>query len=129
MKSFYIYLPSNVKNPFRENTTSNFTTNLPSVLRLSDNWEVGLVEICFTKSWYNIEKDFKIGLTAENGQSFFFSEAVLTKGSYDSIDGILSLLHNQFDLLCKFSKIEEQLQQKVDRAPSIVYDKLSRKTQ
>ena len=129
MKSFYVYLPSNVRNPFRENTTSNYITNLSSVLRLSDNWEVGLAEICFKKCWFNIKRDYKIGLTAENGQSFFYSEAVLTKGSYDSIESILQLLNNQFDLLCKFSGIAQLLQQEISRSPEIIYDKLSRKTQ
>src|SRR6185436_12485538 len=51
--SFYIYLSSNTvnKNTNDTNTCSNFTTHLPSTLRLEGKWSVGLSNISYTKSW------------------------------------------------------------------------------
>ena len=53
--NFYIYLPSNIDtNEFPQNVTSHFVTPLPKSLDLSDEWSVGLYEITYPKSWYNI---------------------------------------------------------------------------
>ncbi|MDI9312897.1 MAG: hypothetical protein QM535_21990, partial [Limnohabitans sp.] len=62
MNSFYVFLPSNVKDPFNKNTISNYVTNLSSTLRLDGDWEVALSEISFKKTWFNIEKGYIVGL-------------------------------------------------------------------
>ena len=51
MDNFYITLPSNVRS-FSDNTISNYETLLPHTIYLQDDWEVGLVELQYTKSWY-----------------------------------------------------------------------------
>ena len=55
--SFYVTLPSNVRLKGRDdnNTNSNFVTKLSRPLGLrAAQWEVGLSEISYPKSWYNV---------------------------------------------------------------------------
>lgn len=58
MKSedFYITLPSNVKSYFPENTVGNYKTKLSQKLVIphDQKWKVGLAEISYTKSYYNV---------------------------------------------------------------------------
>jgi hypothetical protein len=60
--NFYVTLPSNVSQHkyFKQNTIANYITKLPSHISLDGKWEVGLVEVSYTKSWYNVQNDYKI---------------------------------------------------------------------
>ena len=61
MTHFYLTLPSNSSQEFfPDNTLTEFTTKLASTIELTSEWEVGLAEILFPRSWYTIPKD---GLT------------------------------------------------------------------
>jgi hypothetical protein len=55
---FYITLTSNVKSLYtnNDNTVANFITPLPHTLHLSGEWEVGLKDVYYTKSWYNVRR-------------------------------------------------------------------------
>ena len=58
MTHFYLTLPSNSSQQFfPSNTLTEFTTKLPSTIELTNEWEVGLAEIMFPRSWYTIPKD------------------------------------------------------------------------
>ena len=51
----YITLPSNSSmNYFPDNTLASFKTKLLSPLELHDQWEVGLAEIIYPYTWFNI---------------------------------------------------------------------------
>jgi len=52
MESFYVTLPSNVKNG---GTMSHYITELPYTLELSGKWEVALTEMFMPHSWHNID--------------------------------------------------------------------------
>ncbi|KAI1278059.1 hypothetical protein HDE_14406 [Halotydeus destructor] len=52
MDSFYVFLPSNATHPGFQNTQANFFTLLAEEVNVSDDYEVALTEISFTKSWY-----------------------------------------------------------------------------
>ena len=41
---------------FPDNKTSNFLTKLPRTLQLDGEWEVGLAEIDYPHTWYNIHE-------------------------------------------------------------------------
>ena len=41
---------------FPDNKTSNFVTKLSRTLQLDGEWEVGLAEIVYPHTWYNIRK-------------------------------------------------------------------------
>ena len=58
MTHFYLTLPSNSSQQFfPDNTLTDFTTKLASTLELSGEWEVGLAEMMFPRSWYTIPKN------------------------------------------------------------------------
>ena len=55
MSSFYVTLPSNSSmNYYPNNTLANYVTKLPHSFDLPGEWEVGLSEIQFPISWYNV---------------------------------------------------------------------------
>src|SRR3989442_829745 len=57
MTHFYLTLPSNSSQEyFPDNTKTEFTTKLASTIELTNEWEVGLAEIMFPRSWYTVSK-------------------------------------------------------------------------
>src|SRR5271163_2731168 len=57
MTHFYLTLPSNSSHQFYPNNTmTDFTTKLASTVELTNEWEVGLAEIMFPRSWCTIPK-------------------------------------------------------------------------
>src|SRR5437867_2673758 len=55
MTQFYLTLPSNSSQEyFPDNTKTEFRTKLSSTIELSNEWEVGLAEIMFPRSWYTV---------------------------------------------------------------------------
>ena len=57
MTHFYLTLPSNSSHEyFPNNTKTEFTTKLASTIELTNEWEVGLAEIMFPRSWYTVPK-------------------------------------------------------------------------
>ena len=65
MSTFYVTLPSNSSMEyFPNNTLSNYGTKLPQPFDLKREWEVGLSEIQFRKTWYNLnEKESRLHVT------------------------------------------------------------------
>lgn len=51
--SFYIVLPSNIKSS-KDAKIGNYTTQLTSKLDLGKGWLVGLCEVQYTNSWFNL---------------------------------------------------------------------------
>ena len=61
---FYVTLPSNVieREISTTNNLSNWHTNLATWINLKGEYEVGLAEISFTNSWFNVTSDQEIAL-------------------------------------------------------------------
>jgi hypothetical protein len=95
--NFYITLPSNVGHTFKDNTIANFTTKLASRLEMTGNWEVGLVEMSYTMSWYNVPDDLliKVRYFEQSTPKILNSKIVLPAGRYDTIDQLISILNNE----------------------------------
>jgi len=55
--SFYMFLPSNVEDVTRQNIIAKNVTHLPQTVKLHGDWEVGLSEILYTKTWFNIVEE------------------------------------------------------------------------
>ena len=71
-QEFYITLPSNVKATIENenNTISNYKTFLNQRLEFGrEKWSVGLAEISYTRSWYNVRNTEKIAIYNEFGES------------------------------------------------------------
>ena len=65
MNDFYIFLSSNIESEFssqKHNSIGNFRTNLPYKIELSDEYQVAISDIGYTRSWYNIEEDEKMDI-------------------------------------------------------------------
>lgn len=94
MTGFYFHLDSNVQTEATVNTLSNFTTTPAKPISLGDGWCVGLSEISYSVSWYNVtapqeiflhcdgEPIAKPGWTGPRSRESF--TAVLSPGSYPS---------------------------------------------
>jgi hypothetical protein len=59
MHSFYMVLPSNVRNiSGTNNQTGHYTTYLPKSLSVDkDKWKVAIVDISYVTSWFNVTMD------------------------------------------------------------------------
>lgn len=56
MSHFFVHLPSNSSHSYYpENTRAHFYTRLLKTVELKGDWEVGLSEILFSKTWYNVK--------------------------------------------------------------------------
>ena len=84
MNHFYLTLPSNSSMQiYPKNTLSSFTTKLPEDINLTGEWEVGLKELQFPQTWYNIndmDGEFIIDLNNVTDQSLI-SESSSELGS------------------------------------------------
>ena len=80
-EEFYITLPSNVKSISTEkpNSISNYRTKLKRRIDLQSNqiWKVGLAEITYTKSWYNVREEKHVEM--------FFTEGLNANSMYNGI--------------------------------------------
>ena len=68
--SEYITLVSNVKSVSGKNTLAEFRTQLSRKLTFNGDWVVGVAEISYTKSWFNVLFSHKIILFDEMGNVF-----------------------------------------------------------
>ena len=76
----FLTLPSNSSmDIYPENKLSDYTVHLPKEINLSGSWELGLSEILYPNSWYNIDTN-KCYIFYLRGAVQFF--AVLPAGYY-----------------------------------------------
>lgn len=89
--SFYVTLPSDSSmNYFPENKISHFITRLPIPIELKGDWEVGLVEIIYPHTWYNVnEQNNLIGFDIGDGKTI---ARRLPPGCYESVPDILKAI-------------------------------------
>ena len=88
----FLTLPSNSSTDiYRENKLSDYTVHLPKEINLSGSWELGLFEILYPNSWYNIDTN-KCYIFYRRGAVQFFT--VLTAGYYQQPQYVvLQILH------------------------------------
>ena len=103
--SFYMTLPSNVRNTHFNNTVANFKTDLAQKLFLSDEWEVGLAGISYTNSWYNLISEQTVIVVFYDSSTTPSlprnANFLLPKGKYKKIDDLLRALEYQFGVFKK----------------------------
>ena len=102
--SFYIELPSNSSHKlFKDNTINKFRVNLANPLNLEGSWEVGLVEVSYPRTFYNVPLSsyFEWRMVSYDNQdpqvkSYSKPRKVSIKGGYyNSINMLLSELKYQ----------------------------------
>lgn len=99
-EEFYITLPSNVSSTdyFPKNTVANFYTKLAQSVVLDGSWEVGLSEVSFTNSWYNITSNQIIEVC--NDDKTNLNLVKFPPGRYDNISLLIDTI-NAILALCK----------------------------
>lgn len=111
---FYLTLPSNASaHIYRNNQSSNYTTNFPKPIELSEAWEVGLSEITYPHSWYNIK---------DKDREFYFKKLTepakfikVKKGFYRTVDRLVSELNerlsqNSMEIFLMYNPIHKRVQ-------------------
>jgi hypothetical protein len=97
MDNFYVTLISNNKSNSK-NTPADFTTYLPQTFDLQGEWECGLVELSFQRSWYNIDsgndetpgyKQTTFEISSFSNDFVPTTKLDVSPGYYDSIDDLL----------------------------------------
>jgi hypothetical protein len=92
---FYLTLPSNASfSHYPDNTLANFTVMLDPPLDLQGQYEVGLCEISYPRSWLNINSD-QYYLTMEDHNLLETYDIYLPPGHYDSIEHVVSLINQR----------------------------------
>ena len=97
MAHFYLTLPSNSSMKFYpNNTVQKFTTRLENQISLNGEWEVGLFELEYKRSWYTISPE---------GGRFLFSYVIgniqhverltISGGYYSTIDRLLNRINGE----------------------------------
>ena len=94
MEAQLVWLSSNVvsKNGVK-NTPSEFTTYLPTPLKLEGKRKAGIAQIMFTKSWYNITKPQLIGIDSKEFSPFF--KTLLEPGHYEDMYDLATKINNK----------------------------------
>ncbi len=127
MTHFYLTLPSNSSQQFfPDNTLTEFTTKLPSTIQLKNEWEVGLAEIMFPRSWYTIPKDGLFIVADYRGCDLEWKSHVSSKLQngkelqVSDLDTAVSI-----KLRGGFYKTMEEVQQELNFAATAAFDILS----
>ena len=115
----YITLSSNVC--MEGNKIAQFRTKLSKTVYLNGEWEVGLSEITYTKSWFNVLNSTLITLYDEIGNDYFPKDEstrqtfTLAAGFYDSCQKLIGEINK---ILGQFTEI---------RPPKIIYNEINNK--
>lgn len=104
---FIITLLCNVDAP--GNTLAEFTTLLPQPIFLRGKWTVGLLDISYTKSWYNVKRDYEIGIFDSNG-AYAISPRKLEAGMYESENELVQAIQKEIGRACNSYKELRNLQ-------------------
>lgn len=98
---FYITLPSNTKGKISnsENTLSSYTTYLAKPLNLRNDWEIGLVEVIYPLSFYNVRNATDCGIDfveVKPGKLYSFenSHKTIPPGYYSKPAELMKLLND-----------------------------------
>lgn len=93
---FYMTLPSNSSiQHYPNNCASHFFTKLPQHVDLNGEYEVGLSEIQFSNTYFNVkegEASFRYTLPQDNSEPPLFIDIVVPPGLYESNDAFVHTL-------------------------------------
>jgi hypothetical protein len=113
MAHFYITLPSNSSmHYYPNNTVTHYTTRLENAIALSGDWEVGLVEIQYQHTWFNLERDEGIFTYSQvvypgtDPHAFFQKRLSLKPGYYDSMFDLVQAINESIKDMADEFKLE-----------------------
>lgn len=112
MAHFYLTLPSNSSvNYYPDNTMTRFTTRLDKSVSLTGDWEVGLVEMQYNRSWNNLFRgegrvQYSQAAILGGKQIYLQHNMRLPAGYYDSPSDIVQYLNQHIQEFANKSEIE-----------------------
>ena len=121
MTNFYMTLPSNSSmNYYPENTVTKYKTHLAQPISLDGEWEVGLFEIEYHRTWYNVEeKDSKIRFEHMKDGRVVSEIIHIPHGYYTNIEELTDRINT--------SVIVFGVKNGITQMPQLRVDKLTRK--
>lgn len=121
MTHFYLTLPSNSSlKYYPDNTVARFTTRLQNPVSLSGEWEVGLAEIQYQHSWYNISRgEGRFTYTKHINPQYGAGVLRVPAGYYESVDHVVNQINQQIaDFAGKLA---------ITNYPSFKYNEISKR--
>lgn len=155
MSHFYLTLPSNSSEAYYpDNTLTGFTTKLHNKISLQGEWEVGLSDIIFPRTWFNLGKFQYVTIRCSTSGSSFnvgdknfspasfprdydlpeecFADILLSPGYFSNVEALVSELNRAINIYFKGvlndmkpGNILNKLQK--DGWPKFEYNRYSRK--
>lgn len=141
MNHFYLTLPSNSsKDYFPDNTVTNYVTKLHNTVSLAGEWEVGLAEIHFPRTWNNVgpDEDFRILIrdcaaiepldTSMRSRCHFRLEVKVKGGYYHTMETLVAEMNSSMKK--EREKIPKGVRNvKEEGLPTFRYNNYSRKVE
>ena len=126
MSTFYITLPSNSSMEyFPNNTLSNYVTKLPQPFDLKGEWEVGLSEIQFPITWYNLnENESRLHVTMyDDTQQFIQAFVSPPIGHYEHPNVLIKQINEAIAKIELFTRAIRFSYNEISRKITITFDK------
>ncbi|GBN66757.1 hypothetical protein AVEN_169116-1 [Araneus ventricosus] len=122
--SFYVTLPSDSSlHYFPNNKISSFVTQLPTPICLEGRWEVGLAEIIYPYTWYNINvKNNIFGFDLGDGKLI---TRKIPPGSYETVPEILKAMllpSHEGKISFKFNASNKRVKIKTEKKSKVVLE-------
>ena len=133
MNAFYLTLPSDASmNVFPNNTLTSYITRLPRPIEFTGRWEVGLVEIQYPHTWYDVSEYayrwFIIGKLRAPGESEensyqeytfvlpagYYTKDTLIKQIEDEANGVVLSSPPNKAFQFKYDEVTEKLWTKIE---------------
>ena len=81
---------------FPDNSVARFKTRLENPISLSGNWEVGLFEVQYVRSWYTTgSKEGWFRYDRFDNETHEVDPLYVPEGYYSSIEEIVEIINNQ----------------------------------
>ena len=117
---------------FPENKASNYTVHLPKEINLSGSWELGLSEILYLNSWYNIDTNKYYIFYRRGAVQFFTVLPVAIAGYYQQpqyvVRQILHEMKRKFQARNKTFVSEGVLTKPIDFLFDLTYNPQTQRT-
>jgi len=102
---FFVTLPSDSSMKcYPENTVAKFTTKLPQPMTLEGEYEVGLAELIYPLTWYNInnfDAKYWIAIAEYGSLGYPLKRCVIETNNYRDTEEFIDSLNNQMTTVFK----------------------------
>src|SRR5688572_26285448 len=125
MAHFYLTLPSNSSmNYYPKNTLRRYTTRLENAISLVGDWEVGLFEIQYPHSWFNLAEGegtvaYVHNLDVNDKPIQYMCGEQIPSGYYDSPTELVRAVNDVID--------EYAIRKRLTTHPNFIYETITKR--